>query len=104
MEAFALPKFGKGGKIIKQDISGWWPGLLVARARAARRKQFFLVPKLYLGTFLVIAKFYFAPTDGIGHGVASASALPNGVWERGDALLSVAAVYDRRPIDRALSF
>jgi hypothetical protein len=46
---------------------------------------FSLVPKLHLGTSSVSAKFHFALTglsdDGIGNGIASARAFPNGVWE-----------------------
>jgi hypothetical protein len=41
MEAFALPKFGNGGKIIKQDISGRWPGPLIPWAT----EKSFLFPK-----------------------------------------------------------
>ena len=64
----------------------------------------FLVPKFHLGTFFVPAKFYFALNGsrrrkaveaalifprphgrgyGIGHEMASASAFPNEIWERG---------------------
>ena len=44
-----------------------------------------LVPKLYLGTGLSaqLCCCLFPLRQGIGNGVASASAFPNGVWERG---------------------
>ena len=47
-------------------------------------RGFSLVPKLGLGTCLR-AKLCFAAV-GAGNGVAGTRALPNGVWERGDAL------------------
>jgi hypothetical protein len=44
-----------------------------------------LVPKLYLGTLLVLREIPFRAVRGIGNGVASAIAFPNGVWERGES-------------------
>jgi len=47
-----------------------------------------LVPKLHLGTGLSaqLCCRLFSSHQGIGNGIASASAFPNGVWERGGRL------------------
>jgi hypothetical protein len=58
-----------------------------ARLNAPIKHTFSLVPKLHLGTPLS-AQFHCSVTHhaaGIGNRVASASAFPNGVWERGGA-------------------
>jgi len=47
-----------------------------------------LVPKLYLGTGLS-AQLHCGYRSGIGDGIASASAFPNGVWERGEVAQAV---------------
>jgi predicted glycogen debranching enzyme len=62
----------------------------------ARGLDTFLVPKLHLGTLLAPREIPFRADRKIGNGVASASAFPNGVWERGTGDRKNATVIDRR--------